>query len=102
MLPIFQQHLPHIECLCRKYDVERLEAFGSVARADFDPAASDIDLLVLFRRGKSAEKTDRYFDLLEELETLFGRKVDLVDIAAAQNPYFVAEALRHRVRLYAA
>jgi hypothetical protein len=40
--------------------------------------------------------------LLGELEQLFGKKVDLVDIRAARNPYFIAEALRSRVRLYAA
>jgi predicted nucleotidyltransferase len=101
MLPAIQQLLPQIEALCRKYNVERLEAFGSVASGNFDPDRSDIDLLVLFRRPLPAG-ADTFFELLEELQRLFGRKVDLVDIAAAANPYFVAEALRNRVRLYAA
>src|ERR1700730_10430697 len=35
--------------LCQRYDVVRLEVFGSALRpADFDPAHSDIDFLVTF------------------------------------------------------
>jgi predicted nucleotidyltransferase len=102
MPPVVQQHLGQIEALCRKYGVLRLEAFGSMVRGDFDPATSDIDLLVLFQKSPERDAADRFFGLLEELEKLFGRKVDLVDIAAARNPYFIAEARRHRMSLYAA
>jgi predicted nucleotidyltransferase len=34
--------------LCRLYHVRRLDIFGSAVRADFDPARSDVDLLVTF------------------------------------------------------
>jgi hypothetical protein len=34
--------------LCRMYGVRRLGLFGSAARADFDPAASDYDFFVDF------------------------------------------------------
>jgi hypothetical protein len=102
MPPILTQHLSGIEALCRKYAVERLEAFGSIARPDFDPAKSDADLLVLFQKHPGMNKADQFLGLFEELERLLDRKVDLVDITAARNPYFIAEALRHRVRLYAA
>jgi predicted nucleotidyltransferase len=101
MMPILDQHLPQIEALCRKYNVERLEAFGSVVGDHFDPDRSDVDLLVLFQKSAAAME-DRYFGLLEDLEKLLGRRVDLVDIKASRNPYFIAEALRNRVRLYAA
>jgi uncharacterized protein len=101
MAPVIEQHRQQIEALCRKYGVERLEVFGSAIGPDFDPGRSDIDLLVLFSKPSSGGP-DSYFGLLEELERLFGRKVDLVDIRAATNPYFVAEALRNRVSLYAA
>ena len=32
-----------------------------------------------------------YFGLLEELEDLFGRRVDLVEIGAVRNPYLRRE-----------
>ena len=34
--------------VCRKYGVSELAVFGSVLREDFDPARSDVDLLVRF------------------------------------------------------
>ena len=38
-----------LAALCRQYRVVRLEVFGSAARGtDFDPARSDVDLLVSF------------------------------------------------------
>jgi hypothetical protein len=102
MAPILSQHLGGIQALCRKYAVQLLEAFGSVTRQDFDPTHSDVDLLVLFQKSSAMGKADQFLGLLGELERLFGKKVDLVDIRAARNPYFIAQALRSRVRLYAA
>jgi uncharacterized protein len=99
--PLVEQRREQIEALCKKYRVKRLELFGSAARNVFDPASSDLDFLVLFDVQPDA-RADAYFGLLSDLEKLFGRKVDLVDVTAARNPYFMAEALRHRVRLYAA
>ena len=43
------QRKEQLIALCRRYDVGRLEVFGSAARGfDFDPAASDADFLVEF------------------------------------------------------
>jgi uncharacterized protein len=40
---------PAIASICRRYQVRRLEVFGSAARgADFDPERSDADFLVEF------------------------------------------------------
>ena len=44
---------------------------------------------------------DRYLGLLADLEKLFDRKVDLVDVRAHRNPYFMAEALKYRKVVYA-
>ena len=50
---------------CKRFDVARLDIFGSAARgSDFDPARSDVVFLVLFRPDA---KADFYFDLEEEL-----------------------------------
>src|SRR5213595_1912578 len=102
MLPLVEQQRSVIEALCRKYRIKRLELFGSAARGDFDPVKSDLDFLVLFDPPGELRAFDQYFGLLADLEKLFGRKVDLVDVSAASNPYFMADALRHRVGLYAA
>lgn len=66
--------------LCRRYDVARLEVFGSAARgADFDPERSDFDFLVEFKPGSKQPPLDQFFGLAEELEQLLGRRVDLVE-----------------------
>ena len=61
-----------------------------------------IDFLVLFKRSTAMNADDQYFGLLSELENLFDRKIDLVDVRSHRNPYFMAEALKLREMLYAA
>jgi len=102
MLNFSEQHRSGLAALCDRFEVERLELFGSAARGDFDPICSDFDFLVAFRRGGIVDAATRYLGLLAAMEDLFGRKVDLVDVSAHRNPYFMAEALKHRVMLYAA
>ncbi len=58
-----------------KYNVNSLALFGSFAK-DKQTEDSDIDLLYTF---KSSENIfDNYFELKEELEMTFMRKVDLL------------------------
>jgi hypothetical protein len=102
MNPLIEEHRDAIDALCRKFGVERLELFGSAAQGRSDPQRSDVDFLVLFKRPRAIDAADQYFGLVEGLQQLLQRKVDLVDIEAARNPYFIADALRHRVKLYAA
>jgi predicted nucleotidyltransferase len=102
MLNFSEQHRSGLAALCDRFEVERLDLFGSAARDDFDPIGSDFDFLVAFRRGGNVDAATRYLGLLAAMEDLFGRKVDLVDVSAHRNPYFMAEALKHRVTLYAA
>ena len=76
-----------IEAACQRFDVKRLEVFGSGAREDF-VSESDVDLLVEFNQLYSKGISDRYFGLLDELISIFKRPVDLVEVSAIQNPYF--------------
>jgi predicted nucleotidyltransferase len=91
-----------IDRLCRSYHVRRLELFGSAARGQFDPITSDLDFLVDFEPLRSGEHADNYFGLLEELESLFGRPIDLVMERAIKNQYFLEGIARSRTVLYAA
>ena len=87
-------------CVC--YQVRRLELFGSAARGAFDPQHSDLDFLVEFGPLRPGQYADAYFGLLEALEALFGRSVDLVMVRAIRNPSFLAAVNREREVLYAA
>jgi predicted nucleotidyltransferase len=75
-----------IDALCRRYDVARLEIFGSAARGvDFDPARSDADFLVEFAPGSRLSPLRQFFDLAADLEALLGRRVDLVERGAVET-----------------
>ena len=102
MLELIEQHLAEIEALCRTHGVKRLELFGSAARGDFKPGRSDLDFMVDFISDDWRGAADRWFGLQEGLEALLGQKVDLVDLKAAKNPFFLQVANRHKVQLYAA
>jgi uncharacterized protein len=102
MLAIIEQHRAEIEASCRKYQVKRLELFGSAARGDFDPATSDVDFFYEFQSDGWEGAADRFFGLMEDLSALLKRKVDLVSAKDAKNPYFLEVANRHRIELNAA
>jgi len=102
MIDLIERHRPQIEALCRKYRVRRLDLFGSAASGEFDPATSDVDFFYEFDPDDMEGLADRYFNLIEDLERLLGRKVDLVSSKYTTNPYFLQVANRHRVTLYAA
>lgn len=61
---------------CRKWKIVRLEVFGSALRDDFDPAKSDIDLLVTYAAEASWDLRDE-LAMQEEFEALVGRPADL-------------------------
>jgi predicted nucleotidyltransferase len=88
--------------LCRRYRVARLDVFGSAVSDAFEPATSDLDFLVTFEPMPPAEHADAYFGLLEDLEALFGRNVDLIEDAAIKDPHFRLSVDASRVPLYAA
>jgi predicted nucleotidyltransferase len=100
--PVVEQHRPQIEALCRKYGLKRLELFGSAARGDSDPNRSDFDFFYEFASDDWKGTADRFFGLLEDLQSLLGRRVDLVSLKVAKNPYFLESANRSRITLYAA
>jgi hypothetical protein len=52
MLRLIEMHRSAIAELCRRFHVHQLEVFGSAARgSDFDPANSDVDLLITYLPG---------------------------------------------------
>jgi predicted nucleotidyltransferase len=102
MLDLIEQHRGQIEALCREYGVKRLELFGSAARGDFKSNHSDVDFMVEFLSDDWRGVADQWFGLQEGLEALLGHKVDMVDVKAARNPFFLQVANRHKVQLYAA
>ena len=74
--------------------------FGSILREDFR-SDSDVDVLVTF----APEAQVSLFDLVQmqiELESLFGRPVDVVEKDALRNPFRKREILSTAEVVYAA
>lgn len=101
MLDLLTTRLEAITEICRRHGVRSLSVFGSATTDDFDPAHSDVDLLVEFE-SPDTDLFDAYFGLQEQLSELLGRPVDLVMPSALRNPYFASAVDETRRELYAA
>ena len=103
MISLIEKNKTALGHLCERHHVRRLELFGSaLVESQFDVENSDLDFLVEFLPLESGQRADSYFGLLEELEALFKRPVDLVVIGAIKNPYFRQAVNKDRALLYAA
>lgn len=96
------EHRTQLEALCRSYGVRRLEVFGSAAAGLARQDEGDLDFLVEFQPFPPGGYADAYFGLLESLERLYGRPVDLVVASAIRNPFFLQSVERTKTLLYAA
>ena len=84
--------------ICQRYHIRELGLFGSAARGEMRPD-SDVDILVEF--DPEASIGWQFFDLEQELTTLFGRTVDL-GTTASVKPRIRSSVLRDLRVLYAA
>ncbi len=91
-----------LHLLCDTFRVKKLELIGSALHGSFDSARSDVDFLVEFHDLTPSEHAKCYFALLERLQDLFKRPVDLIEIQAVRNPHFLESIQSSRITLYAA
>lgn len=68
---------------CRRWLITQFALFGSVLRKDFGPE-SDIDVLVTFAAHAEWTLLD-HIQMEQELESLFGRGVDVVTRGAVEE-----------------
>jgi predicted nucleotidyltransferase len=91
-----------IAAICREYRVRRLALFGSAVRDNFDASRSGLDFIVEFETLPAGTYADTYFGLIEALQGLFQRRVDLVEADSIRNPYFQQEIESQQVPVYGA
>ena len=73
--------------VCKSLPIKRLGLFGSALTENYT-SKSDIDILVVFEEDNDIDYFDKYFELKENLENIFNKKVDLVIDKKFKNPYF--------------
>lgn len=102
MAPLIEKNKTQIAALCERFQVARLEVFGSAANGGFDPARSDVDFLVEFKSLEPGALADAYFGLLASLRDLLNRNVDLLTPKSVTNPFLRRSIDESRRMLYAA
>ncbi len=92
-----------VEEFCRKWRIKEFALFGSVLTDEFN-ADSDVDVLISFEDPKPdlGPWGGKWETMREELQTLFGRRVDLVEKKLVRNPFRRHHILTTRRVIYAA
>lgn len=88
-----------IASFCQRWKITEFALFGSILRDDFRPD-SDVDVLVSFAPDANWSLWN-IIEMKEELETLFGREVDLVQKDGLRNPFRRYEILSTKQVIYA-
>jgi hypothetical protein len=85
--------------VCRRYGVKELSLFGSAVRGEMHPE-SDIDIMVEFEPGARIGII-KFESFVDELESLAGRRVDLVT-KRGLKPWVRSQVLKDARVVYAA
>lgn len=102
-MTLIEQHISEIRALCKKHHVKALYAFGSVVNEEDFRENSDVDLIVKLDESVVIEDyADIYFELVEEFEILFKRKVDLLLDNPIRNKYLRSSIEASKQQIYAA
>ncbi|MCD4831667.1 MAG: nucleotidyltransferase family protein [Anaerohalosphaeraceae bacterium] len=89
-----------IEAFCLRWKISEMALFGSVLSNEFC-AESDIDILVTFK-ADAGWGLFEFVDMIDELKTIFKRKVDLVEKDSLRNPFRRQAILSSNEVIYAA
>lgn len=93
------QHIEQIKTLCATNGVKSLFVFGSVLKNRLNPE-SDIDLVVDIDNKDPISYSDKYFDLKFNLEKIFNRKIDLLELKAIHNRFLRREIENTKLQIY--
>jgi predicted nucleotidyltransferase len=69
---------------CRKFQIAEFALFGSVTRPEEFRDDSDVDVLIRFAKD-GPHGLDQWLSIREELATIFGREVDVVERAGVEK-----------------
>lgn len=84
-MELIENHIGNLKNLCDNCYVEKMYLFGSALNSNFN-SKSDIDFLVKFKPIDVAKYFENYMAFKENLKTLLGREIDLVEEQTLRNP----------------
>ena len=98
-MKLIEMNMDKIVALCKKYKVAKLWVFGSILTPRFNDD-SDGDFSVIFHYDQIQDLFVTFFDFIDELQDLLGRKVDMVDETAVRNSFFRKELDKTKYLIY--
>lgn len=98
-MEIIKNQIEKLRALCEKHNVKNLFVFGSIANQKASKN-SDIGFLVEFDNPDPLEYFNNYLSLKSELETLFSKKVDLVEVQTLTNPILKRSIEKDKIKVY--
>ncbi len=102
MIDLVKSNINKLRKISSKHSVAELYLFGSAASGSFNDV-SDLDFAVVFKESLGPiEHGDAYFGLLDDLEKLFSKPIDLISYRALKNPIFIEQLNNSKITLYAA
>lgn len=102
MNKLIEENIEQVKMLCKDNAVEELYLFGSATTNQFNNT-SDLDFAVTLKANLTPiEYGEAFLKLLEGLEKIFERNIDLVSYRVIKNPIFKEELDRTKQSLYAA
>lgn len=99
LMKLIEMNMDKIVALCKKYKVAKLWVFGSILTPRFNDD-SDVDFSVIFHYDQIQDLFVTFFDFIDELQDLLGRKVDMVDETAVRNSFFRKELDKTKYLIY--
>lgn len=96
---IIDNNIESLKELCNHYNVDKMYLFGSALTTNFTDK-SDIDFLVKFKPIEMSEYFENYMAFKDNLESLLGREVDLLEEQALKNPILIRSINKSKELIY--
>jgi len=96
---LIDNNIESLKRLCNIYNVDKMYLFGSALTSNFTEK-SDIDFLVKFKPIELSQYFENYIDFKQNLQSLFGREVDLLEEQALRNPILIKSINRSKELIY--
>lgn len=94
-----EKHIKQINKLCTTNGVKSLFVFGSILKNQLKPG-SDIDLVVDIDDKDPLSYSEKYFNLKFNLEKIFNRKIDLLEVQTIHNRFLKKEIDKTKLQIY--
>ncbi len=96
---LIDNNIESLKRLCNIYNVDKMYLFGSALTSNFTEK-SDIDFLVKFKPIELSQYFENYIDFKQNLQSLFGREVDLLEEQTLRNPILIKSINRSKELIY--